>query len=134
MRFLALYFEGDKYVSPMKAFLNSYVFLNRHLTQNDERELRSVFESTIQLVHESIGAQAFRPTRALNAAAFDSIMVGLAKRIQAGRIRTPAAIKTSYDRLMGDRNFQVAIGSSTSDIDRVKTRMDLATAAFADVG
>jgi hypothetical protein len=69
----------------------------------------------------------------LNAAVFDSVMVGLARRLDRGPITDGAVFKSAYDALMIDQAFLDACGRGTAGEERVKTRIELATAAFAGV-
>ena len=133
LRFLGLYFRTDKYESPMKRFLNTYMSGNRHLKVNSAEELRSTFVSTIELAFRSLGKGAFRPERALNAAVFDAVMVGLARRLQSGPITNPAEIVTKYATLLQLDNFKENTERATARKDKVRARIELATAAFASV-
>src|SRR5580658_667453 len=82
LRFLALLNEGENYQKPMVNFLNSYMGKNKDLSDQDAAAMTSSFCGAVDLLLESIGKRAFRPVRALNAAVFDSVMVGTAKRLE----------------------------------------------------
>ena len=133
LRFFALYFMGEAYEAPMKGFLNKYANLNRNLALQSEAQLRELFNSTCELALRSIGPLAFRPIRALNAASFDSIMVGLALRLARGPVENLGNIKSQYESVTKDTQFREAIETSTSDPEKVATRIRLAIAAFSDV-
>jgi hypothetical protein len=133
LRFFALYYRAQVYSSPMKTFLNNYANLNRHLTLQSSSQLTALFESTIKLANDAIGSQAFRPVRALNAAAFDAVMVALARRLEKGPITNMEGVRTKYSGLMANLAFKAAIETSTSDPERVRTRIMMASTAFADV-
>ncbi|MDE2636272.1 MAG: DUF262 domain-containing protein [Chloroflexota bacterium] len=131
LRFFALYFCSDEYRRPMKGFMNDFMKSNRHLTRYPREQLEPLFDNTIRTVSDKIGYRAFKPTRSVNASLFDSLMVGIGRRLETGSIESD--IHNEYDRLLENDEFKTAIGYRTSDLDRVNTRIRLATQAFADV-
>jgi len=133
LRFLALYFHAEHYQRPMKEFLNRYMASNRHLTLQPASELTRVFGTTIDVINDALGRRAFRPVRALNAAVFDSVMVGVARRLDKGDILDKKGLADSYDELQAIEKFQESTQKSTADETSVKQRLELATKAFADV-
>lgn len=133
LRFLAMYFTGSQYTKPMNEFLNKFSKKNRAPNQEFNDQCANLFKHTIQVVHQAVGNNAFRPERALNAAVFDSVMVGLAKRIQSGREISLDAIKPAYDELLADPDFKSVISDSTSDANNVSRRLELAIARFASI-
>jgi hypothetical protein len=130
LRFLALLHEGKNYQPPMVTFLNTYMGKNKELSDKDASAMSEEFRATIDLVHESVGGRAFRPVRALNAAVFDSVMVGTAKRIEKGPVLDVQAFREAYEVLLNNQNFLDACGRGTAGGERVRTRLSLATAAF----
>lgn len=130
LRFIALYFDGEKYVKPMEDFLNR--FCKRH--QNDSGkflgECIKEFEQTISVAHAALGERTFRPVRGINAAVFDSIMVGLAKRLAKGKIQNEGLIRDAYNQLTSNKEFLDVTSKSTSNEASVGTRLRLATKAF----
>ena len=100
LRFLALLREGENYQKPMVTFLNSYMGKNKNLGDQDAMIMTKNFCGTIDLLHQSVGNRAFRPARALNAAVFDSVMVGTAKRLENGPVIDIQAFREKYDVLL----------------------------------
>jgi len=90
-----------------------------------------VFENTVRTILNKVGSNAFKPTRAVNAALLDSLMVGIARRLEAGSIE--ADIRPKYDDLLGMETFQSSTAARTSTAENVRTRIQLATEAFSDV-
>jgi hypothetical protein len=133
LRFLALLFEGENYQKPMVAFLNGYMGKNKDLSDERASVMKRSFSDAIDLVFQSIGNRAFRPARALNAAVFDSVMVGTAKRLQSGPVLDIQAYKNAYDGLLSNQAFLDASGRGTASAERVRSRLTLATNAFASV-
>lgn len=133
LRFLAFRFFSSQYSEPLKGFLNAYMGWNRQLTRQSGEELRETFEASIKTVREAIGADAFRPVRALNAAVFDSVLVGISRRIQHESISDYMMVRQRYDSLLSNEDFKNATVRGTASRDSVTTRLELATKAFHDV-
>ena len=132
LRFFALYHQSEEYERPMKGFINEFMRSNRNLQVYPGDQLEKLFTDTISVVSEKIGSRAFKPTRAVNASLFESLMIGLARRLEDGPIT--AEISTAHSSLLSNEDFKTAIGYRTSDVGRVDMRIRLATEAFANVG
>lgn len=133
LRFFSLYFYANLYSRPMKDFLNRNMASNRSLAKHDANELTSLFETTVETIHATIGERAFRLKNAVNAAVLDSLMVGIAARLAAGPISGPDQIRTAYETLLSKRDYLNATARATADEESVKTRIRLAKEAFASV-
>ena len=129
LRFIALYFSIDTYARPMKGFLNRFMKENRALTKCPRERIMPVFENTVRVILEQIGEDAFKPTKSLNAAMLDSIMVGVARRLQSGEIKSE--MRGHVDELRKNEQYLNLISSTTSDPARVRLRLQMATEAFA---
>ena len=132
LRFLALYFGSEQYRSPMKSFLNRFMKHNQHLEMYQEDQIRNLFERTGSTILDKIGPGAFKRVRTVNAALLDSLMIGIARRLDSGSIDSD--ITKEYDSLRADEQFESAISASTADTEKVKERIRLATEAFSNVG
>lgn len=133
LRFLALYFWGQNYSKPMKGFLNAYMGRNRELRLTSEEEIRRAFEPTIELISQAIGKAAFKPRRALNAAVFDAVMIGIARRLEKGPVYDLEGVRQAYARLVEDETFRKATETGTSHEESVHQRIALATHAFSGI-
>ncbi|HEX3797893.1 MAG TPA: DUF262 domain-containing protein [Verrucomicrobiae bacterium] len=133
LRFFALYANADSYERPLAEFLSKFALKNRNPTAEELKLFRETFISTIKLIFEILGAEAFRPERALNAAVFDSVMIGLAKRLSRGKIAQTDQIKASYKKLTTNPEYLSAVTDATSDKPNVEKRIKLATAAFSHI-
>ena len=131
LRFLALFYGVSHYKSPMKRFLNDFMNDNRYLKSSPAQEFRPLFERTVQTISEKIGEKAFIPTRAVNAALCDALMIGIARRLESGTIASD--IRSNNDQLRKSSKFEQLIADTTSAPERVRRRIELATVAFADV-
>jgi hypothetical protein len=133
LRFLALYFDSANYSRPMKEFLNQYMGKNRNLRFQDGTTIRSVFTKTVTVAHEALGDRAFKPARAINAAVFDAVMVGMARRLESGPINDVKDLKARYGELLKNNDFLAVSERATADEESVSRRLYLATNAFATV-
>jgi len=98
-----------------------------------EKRITKVFEKTIEIAKKSLRKEAFRPKKALNAAVYDSVMVGIAKRLSEGDIKHLQGVRRQYRALLKNDIFIDATETATTDDENVKRRLKLATDAFANV-
>ena len=131
VRFLALYRDGELYSRPMNKFLNDFSAKMNRTSEHEIQALEREFKSTIDVVEAAIGYRAFRLIRALNAAVFDAVMVGIAKRVDAPGHPSTEKITAAYDVLIADENFRAACERATADEESVRTRRTMAIDAFA---
>ena len=133
LRFFAFYYRAGDYKSPMKEFLNTYMASNKDLACQGKDELVKIFTDTVTLLDDAVGHNALRPLRAVNAAVADSVMTGLARRITRAPIHDASQVAQKYDALLKDHDYQRAIADRTAHESNVGTRINAATAAFANV-
>jgi hypothetical protein len=131
LRFFAFYFHGSSYTAPMKEFLNRFMAWDRNLTKVPGDVLSSLFASSIAIVYEAIGKQAFRPSRAINTAVFDAVMVGIARRLATGGPLSKDSLRAIYANLLSDEGFLEITQHSTGHPTNVEKRLRIATEAFA---
>lgn len=131
LRFFALYYHSDKYSRPMKDFLNTYLDSMKQQGELPMIERAKLFEQTIRFIHSTIGKSAFKPERGLNAAVFDSVMVGTARRLVNAGTPHLADYCSAYESLLKSPEFINLVSKSTADEANVLSRLRLATDAFA---
>lgn len=131
LRFLAMYFDWGKYTRPLSEFLNKFVGAHRNPDQPFLNEVSEIFTETIDLLWDALGSKAFRPVRALNAAVFDSVAVGLAQKIKSSGPPEANAIRQAYDQLLTDPEYLVVVTQSTSLEISVTTRLEKAISQMA---
>lgn len=122
LRFFALLYYRQDYKSPMKDFLNRYMATNRALSKQNADELRNIFKETSRSILESLGDEAFRPERAVNAALVDALMVGVGVAIQGGGVDY-GKLAEARENLLADRDFVDAISTGTSQKPKVDLRI-----------
>lgn len=132
LRFLAFNFEGGVYKRPMRKFLDNFLYDHRKLEGGEGERFSASFKNTIQIAFGALGERAFRPVSALNAAVFDSVMIGLATRVGKGKEPDKKRIAQAYNDLLEDKEYKAAYTKATADEESVKTRIALAIDAFAD--
>lgn len=133
LRFLAFLYTEENYQRPMREFLNRFIRLHRNIDEELACEFREAFLKTITVAHRALGDRPFRPSGSLNAAVFDSVMVGLYARLQQGSLEDLRQLKTAYDALLSNEEFKLAYQMSTADPENVRLRFELARQAFKDV-
>jgi hypothetical protein len=133
LRFLAFEFGQRPYSRPLKQYLNDFLSDHRELQGLNSTVVTKKFEATTKAIARGIGSRAFRVTNAVNAALVDSIMVGVATRLDSGPITDFDSMKAAHQALLKNESFTTAIGRATADEERVRTRLLLARKAFADV-
>jgi hypothetical protein len=133
LRFFALYHDAEHYQRPMSEFLSTFSAKHRYLEPLFADEWRKLFSETAAIIFTALNGSAFRPERSLNAAVFDSVMVGTARRLQKGRIKDLDAFSKAYHKLLQDSEYLAAVSRSTADEKNVAERLKKATSAMAGV-
>ena len=138
LRFLALYFDfqkyGEKYdTKTMKGFLNDFAYEHRNCDEVFSEKCIALFQNTIDVIYQAFGEKAFRPKRTLNAAVYDSAMVGIAKRLERKSIENIKRVKNKYLALFKDKEYTRNVSRSTSNEASVKGRCKKAIDVFASV-
>jgi len=133
LRFFALLHKGDEYTKPMREFLDEFLEANREFAEITEGLLKKEFGNTIDVVHSVFGDKAFRIGTSLNAAIYDSVMVGIAKRLRKGLVRDKKALEETYSGLLKNKDYEAAFVRATSDDESVRSRLKIAADAFANV-
>ncbi|MBI5870240.1 MAG: DUF262 domain-containing protein [Actinobacteria bacterium] len=133
LRFMALYTDFKDYSRPMGEFLNKYAGRNRNVGDDHLEEPLEAFRNCCNHFWDALGKEIFRPTRALNAAVFDSCMIGLAQRLKKDSHVNPKQIKKAYESLLDDSSYAESVSRSTADEAYVDRRIKLSTSAFSQI-
>ncbi len=134
LRALAMLRNRTHYESPMRDFLNDFAGNeDTPISPESLSELERLFRDAIALIHMAKGKSAFRPIRALNAAVFEAVMVGIGERLRTEPKPDSVLVGTAYDKLLQDREFLRACSSATATEESVKTRQRLAIEIFAKI-
>ena len=132
LRFWAMHLSGENYAAPMVAFLNKFAEENRNPSKEFLRQGQSMFVQVVAAFNSALGNRAFRiaGSRQLNAAVFDSMTVGLARRIKKAGLPTLEAIRNVHSAVLADTDYSASIARATATAASVRTRIQKATAAF----
>lgn len=130
LRFLAFYRNSDRYRRPLKAFLNEFLADHRDLQDLDAEGLRRTFRETCDIANRALGKSTLRPGSQVNAAFADSILVGLARRLEIGPITGLASVTAARESLLNDPEYLNSISSATASEERVYKRLQIASEAF----
>lgn len=133
VRFLAMLEMRAKYTRPMAKFLNDF---SAAMNKEDNAKLESLkdaFLTTIGMADRAIGSRAFRPARTLNAAVFDSVMVGLSIRLSSSPLPMESDVRKAYETLLEDKDYIKAYERATADEENVKNRISKAISAFGAI-
>lgn len=122
------------YKRPLKKFLNDFVGENRYLSNIDDVRIYLLFAQACELILAEAGPQALRwQSNQVNAALSEAILVGLMRRLDSGTDITATQVASAIRNLLNDPKIVPAISRATADEDSVRTRLGLATQAFASV-
>lgn len=133
LRFLALHYDSQNYESPLVFFLNRFMKKHKDLGPEQASSMKELFALTVDTLLRAIGKGVFRPSRVLNAANLDSVMVGVAKRLTIAPAPGATLVKAAYDSLIANPRFLDLCGRGTAAGERVKERLRLAEEAFRNV-
>ena len=127
LRFLALHFSSEKYSRPLKEFITKFLIRHRGPSPVVLECYTNTFKSASDLWWQALGRNAFRPSGKLNAAVFDSMFVGLARRLQQGDRPTMNGLAEAYSSLLEDNDYmRMIVTQSTSEEASVAKRLDMA--------
>ena len=133
LRFLALHRNSKYYKAPMKEFLNRFMAVNRGASESSVARFESEFSAAIEIIESAIGRDAFKYERQINAAVFDAVMVGVARRLTSGKITNHARLIAQYRELLGNEQFRESTMRATSNEQSVGKRLQIAIDAFASI-
>lgn len=128
LRFLALLDQLTSYKPAMRQFLNRYIRDHRQQTINPE--LLDAFNRTCDIVASVFDGGAFygqtkegEPTKNINKAIYDAIMISFAKSNHEEVLRRADEVRRLRDELLDSEQFQTMIGRATADRTRVQGRI-----------
>lgn len=123
LRFFALYGNLNDYKPSMREFLSNYQKENYNKLPNAE-----IWNKTISLVANEIGANAFKIKRSVNKSVCDSILVSIAQILSEGK--KPVDISKNHKKLIHDEDYIKYVSSGTSSETSVIGRITLARNYF----
>jgi hypothetical protein len=137
VRFLAFNHGFERYEKPLAAFLNQFTEQNRDPSDASLKGLEQQFDATIKAVNALYKDLAFaifdsrndyKILSPFNAALFDAEMVAVS-RAKLTPKRIASGNRTAFIAALGEMfyndSFEKSIARATSDVDRVKTRIQM---------
>lgn len=131
LRYLALNTEFLTYQKPMGEFLNKFMKMHSNPDELFIQQANDNFTKSIKCIYEALGSKAFKPQRAINAANFDAVMIGLTRNIANVKSMSPDRLKEIYLTLIRKEDFIKFTEKATADEASVRGRVNLAIEAFA---
>lgn len=132
LRVLAFYVSAATYRRPLKKFLNDFMGEHRQLDRLNVNELDRVFSAAAELLLAGPGRSALRRAGSqINAAFTDALFVGLMRRLDTGRDISAETVRGVVSALERDEELLLSIARATADEETVRSRLAIATAAFA---
>jgi len=109
--------RGNQYKGPMSNFLNVFTQEFRHEGDPWQSNMAERFKQTIDVFAATLGKAAFqlKKGRALNAAMFDSMTVGVARRLSVVSEINLAKIPQIHAELLIDTDYVESVSQSTSN-------------------
>ena len=133
LRFFAMWKRGDNYTKPMVEFLNLFTLAHENPDDKWLTEMSSIFEVTVEAFAQAIDRPfRLRGGRVVNVAVFDSMAIGLAKRIRCSGVSNLSNVAAVHEALIIDEEYLQAATGGTSDENSVRERLRIATEAFID--
>ncbi len=134
LRFYSLFYEYDNYKSSLKSFLNSYMARNRNFQLHAKSDLEALFHETIDTIYNALGDGAFRSgSGRINAAIFDSVMIGVAKAVMEKGNSNLLNLKKHYENLISQPEYLECVDSRTSSQSSVQGRIRKSIEIFREV-
>ncbi len=132
LRFVALYTAPGDYRRPLKKYLNDFTGRHRKLDSFAAELVARRFDRAAELLATAVGRSALRTGGgAVNAALTEALLVGLARRLDLGDEPEIAQVQDAVAAVAGDAGLPNAISRATADEESVRTRLAIATRAFA---
>lgn len=133
LRFLTLNENYQNYKRGFKGFLNDFMEKYQNCTDDKLNEFKSHFVNSINIVYDNIGVNAFRLAKNLNAAVFDSVMIGVANRLRNTEDVDGEKFKEKYNSLLENAEYRKFVESNTASEASLKGRIAIAIDAFKEI-
>ncbi|ELL4669442.1 DUF262 domain-containing protein [Vibrio fluvialis] len=130
LRFMALYEEHSDYKAPMPSFLDKYMEKNRNLSQERLNQLESLFVQTVTLLN-NFDAKLFKTGGTFLLSKFDSVMVGVARALNAGVSLNEATLADKLKQLLSDEQYIRTTDEFINDTENVIGRVELSIKIFS---
>lgn len=128
LRLFALSGRVDEYETPMKEFLNRTMRKNKKGDSPRLQRFRKLFYTTTGLIIQKLGEKPFHVRGPLNTSVLDSVFCTVIDNFE----RVPNNLREKYDNLVQKPEFAELTKSSTTDVNVLKSRFQLAKRYLID--
>lgn len=122
LRFLAIS-DPSEYKRPMKDYLSEFMKKHRDDSEETLSIMKKTFKKTCTNVVDSLGEKPFHISAGMNSAVFDSVMYAFFNN----SAEIPSDIKSRYNELIANDEYEHCIKSSTTHEKTVRKRLRLAS-------
>jgi len=134
LRFFSLYYNYVDFKKILKSFINTFMSANRNFKRHSKQSLTDLFNRTIDVIFEALNDNSFKTGNRINAAVFDSVMIGVATRLELNSSKIDIEnLKIEYDKLRKDENYITFVSSSTASETSVFGRISMSINAFKNI-
>ena len=132
LRYFALLENYKDFKRGLKGFLNTYMETNKNPGAEKIAWLSNKFTTTIETAFEIAGSNAFRIGKNINAAIFDSVMIGLTVYADSVQEIDMDHLSKAYNSLLADDEYRSYVESTTASQPSVLGRIERAISYFCD--
>lgn len=126
LRSFALLFDKTEYSGSMVQFLNRFSNKAKSFSEEEINQCHDLFIKCLDICGKIDRKSFLTNNGGFNAAFFDSVFVAISERLMMQQ--SVQISQKSFDKLRNDEAFIEAITHSTSHVDNVKKRLELAKA------
>lgn len=126
LRFFALSENWEQYKKGLKGFLNQYMEEHKNISTEQETILADKFSSTVGFIYEALGDSAFRLSKNLNAAVYDSVMIATTILLENNPNPNKNEFIKNYNGLIIDPEYTSHVKMTTASETSVKGRINKA--------
>lgn len=124
LRVFALTYFREHYDGKMKSFLNKTMRKNKNANSENARKFEKLFPATVAQLAAKLPTDPFRRRGPINSAMLEAVLCAALTHPAA---TTQNTLTNSFQALIKDEDFLLAISQATNAVDRVQTRYERAT-------
>lgn len=113
----------------MSLFLNKFMSENREFGKYTQAAIQGLLFPALTNVKNALGRRAFRVGGGINAAVFDSVMIGLVTRLKSDNLNS-GEIREAYNSLLMDDKYLNAVRAGTAHKASIEARIQIAIDYF----
>ena len=126
LRSYALLYNGERYSGSMIRFLNLFSREAQGFSEEKIEKSKKLFFDFLEICKVIDKKSFLTQTGSFNISLFDAVFVTIAKKILSEGLEKAHITQDSLDDLKGDEDFKTAFTHSTSHVDSVNKRLQLA--------